>query len=97
MALVIPPEIAKKIAADDHGNVSEKEVHECFENHCGHRCTDNRPEHQTKSGQPSLWIIAETNAGRCLKLSFVLEHGNVYLKSAYPANAKWKKLYADLA
>ena len=86
MAIIISPAIAAKIAADDHGNVSEKEVLECFANHCGSYCYDRRPQHLDAQGTPAVWFVAETNRrGRILKIMFVREGQDMYLKSAYPA------------
>jgi hypothetical protein len=94
MKIVIPPEIEQKIGTDDHGNVTRKEVEECFINHSTGYALDHRPEHQSKSGLPSFWFVAETNHLRCLKIMFVFEDGAIFLKSAYPANEKVKRLFA---
>jgi hypothetical protein len=93
MALVISLEIEAKIGRDDHGNVTRKEVEECLENHLGGYAIDKRPEHQTESGEPTFWFVAKTNHQRELKITFVWQHGNVYLKSAYPATEKVMKLF----
>mgnify|MGYP000334592896 CR=1 FL=1 len=93
MPLIIPPDIEKKIGQDDHDNITVKEVHECFANHCGRYAYDKRPEHLDGSGQPSPWFVANTNHGRCLKIMFVHDGGDVYLKSAYPATVKVQDVY----
>lgn len=93
MALIIPPGIAAKIAADDHGNVTEKEVYECFANHCGGYCYDTRPQHLDGNGNPSPWFVAATNHGRLLKVMFVREGADIYLKSAYPATAHVQQIF----
>jgi hypothetical protein len=93
MDIVISPEIEAKIGREDHGAVSAKDVRECFENHCGKYCYDNRPEHRDGSGNPSPWFVSETNHNRVLKIMFVLEHGKIYLKSAYPATPKVQDLF----
>ena len=72
MPLVISPQIEVKIGADDHGNVTAKEVQECFQNHGGGYCDEQRPEHQISDGLPSLWFVAETNNRRVLKIMFEL-------------------------
>lgn len=96
MDIVISPEIEAKIGQDDHGNVSRKEVLECFENHCGSYAYDKRPHHLDGDGNPSPWFVAETNKRRKLKIMFVLERGKIFLKSAYPATEKVNELYARL-
>lgn len=93
MALIIPPGIEEKIGTDDHGNVTSKEVHECFANHCGPYAFDGRPQHLDENGQPSPWFVASTNHGRCLKIMFVLRNGDIFLKSAYPATPGVQELY----
>lgn len=93
MTVIISPKIAAKIAGDDHGNITAKEVEECFANHNGAYATDSRPEHLDQSGNPALWFVAETNRRKRLKITFVLENGNVYLKSAYPATDKVTELF----
>lgn len=93
MALIIPSGIAAKIAADDHGNVSEKEVRECFANHGGGYCYDKRPQHLDGNGNPSHWFAGETNKCRVLKVMFVREGEDIYLKSAYPATTQVQQIF----
>lgn len=94
MALIIPPGIAAKISADDHGNVTEKEVNECFANHCGGYCYDTRQQHLDGNGNPTPWFVAETNrGGRILKIMFVREGTDIYLKSAYPATSNVQQIF----
>ncbi len=97
MALVMSPAILAKIGADDHGNVTQKDIEECFANHCGGYCYDNRKQHLDKSGNPAIWFVGETNDCRPLKISFVRENGNIYLKSAYPASPKIQAMYRKYA
>ena len=85
MALIISPEIEAKIGSADHGQITRKEVEECFDNHCGRYALDHRPQHLDSQGNPCPWFVAETNRRRRLKIMFVQENGNIYLKSAYPA------------
>ena len=70
MALIIPPNILAKIGRNDHGNVSEKEVRECFSNHCGRYCYEQHQEHFDRNGNPTPWFVAETNHRRLLKIMF---------------------------
>jgi hypothetical protein len=98
MTIVISPTIAAKIAGDDHGNVTPAEVEECFNNHCGKYCHDNRPHHADAQGNPPVWFVAETNKQRLkLKIMFVRENGTNYLKSAYPATPKVIEIYERYA
>lgn len=94
MALIISPKIEAKIAGDDHGNITRAEVEQCFENNCDGYCVEARPEHQPKgSGSETTWFVGETNLRRRLKVVFVTEHGDVYLKSCFPANAEQERRY----
>lgn len=93
MALIISQAIEAKIGDDTHGNVSREEVDECFENHDGRYCEENRPEHKDSDGVPSLWFVGETNHRRKLKIMFVRRDRDIYLKSAYPATTKVCEIY----
>ena len=97
MALIISPAIEAKIGADDHDNITVKEVEECFANHCGGYCMDPRPQHLDSNGNPTPWFVAETNHRRVLKVMFVREHGDIYLKSAYPATQAVQGMFARKA
>lgn len=97
MALIISKSVAEKIANDDHGNITEKDVRECFENHCGRYAYDKRPQHLDRHGNPSPWFVAETNHRRKLKIMFVREGSDVELKSAYPATSQVEDLYRRIA
>lgn len=79
MSIVISPKIRSKL--DLKHNVKPEEVEQCFANRNGEYILDTREEHA--SGQPTYWFIAETNYGRKLKVAFINEHGNVYIRSAY--------------
>lgn len=81
--LIISDKIRAKIAQEDHGGVTELEVRECFMNRCGRLCRDDREGHQTDP--PTLWFTSETHIGRLLKIVYVEDDENIYLKSAYPA------------
>jgi len=72
-------------------NVTEKEVTECFYNRDRTALKDPREEHQTDP--PTLWIIAETNHCRSLKLIFMVSEGNVILKSAFEPNQNEIDMY----
>ena len=97
MAVIIAESVLRKIGQTDHGELTEKEVLECFLNHCGLYCEDLRPEHQSHSGAPTLWFVAETNDGKQLKITIVLEDGDSHLKSAYPATEKVQRIYLKYA
>ena len=91
--LIIPQDIRDKLLRDDH-NVKEDEVRECFLNHDGFYLEDDNEDHVTDS--VSEWFVGETDRGRLLKFIFVFRDGNLYLKSAYPANDKTQRIYKDL-
>lgn len=94
MELVISEKIANKLK-NKHG-VSRREVLECISNITGKLIEDTAEEHQTVPS--SFWFVAETNQGRKLKVVLVPdpETGNIYLKTAFDANAKYIQFYDDL-
>jgi uncharacterized protein HemY len=65
-------------------SVSDKELHQCFENRCGNFLQDDREDHQTDPA--TLWFVAQTHAQRTLKIVFMFKDGNVRIKTAYEAN-----------
>lgn len=93
--LIIAPDIREKLLnrPNPADNVKEDEVKECFLNHDGVYLEDDEEEHETDP--PSEWFVGETDRGRLLKVIFVFRDGNLYLKSAYPANDKSQRIYND--
>jgi hypothetical protein len=87
--LVISPEILKKLA-DKHG-VCRREIEQCFENRYGNYLEDTREEHKTDPA--TKWFVSPTNRNRMLKIAFVFNHGNIYIKSAYDAKPAYIELY----
>lgn len=87
--IVISEKIKYKLA--NKHNVTPQEVHECFANLCGKYLLDTREEHA--SNPPTRWFIAETNLGRKLKIIFVLENADIYLRSAFPPNQDEIRIY----
>ncbi len=82
MALIVSPKIRAKLA--DKHSVSIDEVKQCFANRCGNYLEDEREDH--KSDPPTLWFVAETDFGKKLKVCFICESGNIYLRTAFPAD-----------
>lgn len=89
LPLVFSPAIRSKLQTK-HG-VTEREVEQCFENLCGSFAIDDSPKHRTDP--PTMFFVAPTNRGRHLKVVFVREHGNMYIKSAFDANATARAIY----
>ncbi len=82
--------IAKKL--QDKHHVIASEVIECFNNNIGKYLQDDRDEHKTNP--PTLWFIAQTDAGKRLKVVFIRYSINEYvLKTAYPPNLDEEKIY----
>ncbi len=71
------------------------EAKECFLNRTRGLLKDIREVHRTHP--PSMWFIAKTNAGRELKIVFVLDGDEVHLKTAYGPNDEERKIYATKA
>lgn len=90
--LVIAPEIRDKLI--NKHQVKEGEVHECFMNRIGPYLFDEEEDHQTDP--PTEWFLAETDRGRLLKVVFVFRDGNIYLKTAFDANARAQHIYTEM-
>jgi len=91
MRLVISQAVAKKLA--EKHRVSRRELEQCFENRIGGLLLDTREEHRTDP--PTLWFLAETDAGRKLKVVFVQRGELVFVKTAYDANDDEKEIYME--
>ncbi|QTN21506.1 ADP-ribosyl-(dinitrogen reductase) hydrolase [Rhizobacter sp. AJA081-3] len=91
--IVISPKIKEKIASADHGSVTEREVRECFMAWDGVYVEDPREEHKTQSGLPTRWFVGQSHIGRMLKIIYVEDAENVYLKSAYLATGEIQSLF----
>lgn len=89
LPLVISPETLKKLE-EKHG-VNRREIEQCFENRTGTYLGDDREEHKTNP--PTLWFVAPTNCDRLLKVIFVFEDGNIFIKSAYEPSDKVVEIY----
>jgi uncharacterized DUF497 family protein len=89
MTLIFSDKVAKKLATKH--KCTQREVAECFDNMCGTYLEDLREEHRTDPA--TLWFIAETNAGRLLKVVFIYKDGNFHIKSAFDANTTEIAIY----
>lgn len=93
--LIIAPGIKDKIAREDHGSVTEREVRECFMAWDGRFCYDMKEEHRTDP--PTRWFVCESHIGRLLKIMYVEDEEHVYLKSAYLATGEVKRIFDKYA
>lgn len=94
MALIISKKILLKLE-QKHG-VSRDDVIQCFANRERGFLEDVREDHKTDPA--TKWFIAETDFGRKLKVAFVMDDkGDIYLKTAYPANRIEKHIYNNRA
>jgi hypothetical protein len=96
MRLVISQAVLKKLT--EKHRVTRQEVEQCFENRIsGRLLRDTREEHLTDP--PTWWFIADTDAGRTLKVVFVQRGDLVFLKTSYDANEDelqiWKDKFGD--
>jgi uncharacterized DUF497 family protein len=82
-------------------NVDVAEILQCFKNRDPHKrvLTDTREEHRTDPA--TCWFLAETNAGRLLKVCFIPPHlanGNaVEIKTAFDPNEYEIRIYDRFA
>ena len=79
MALIISTRIGAKLLTKH--NVTRDDVEECFATREKGFLEDTREEHRTDP--PTQWFISETFLGRKHKVVFVLQDGDIYIKSAF--------------
>lgn len=84
--VVIVPEIRQKLEIK-HG-VREIEVHQCFINRDRSYVVDEDEDPEPNAGVPTEYFIAETDKGRLLKVCFVFENGNCYIKTTFEPSQK---------
>jgi hypothetical protein len=75
--------------------VSQKEVEQCFANRVGGLLEDPREEHKTTPA--TFWFVAPTNQNRMLKIMYVQDGNDIYLKSAYDATKEIIRIYDKYA
>jgi hypothetical protein len=93
LALVISPKIEEKLRAKH--DIEPAEVTECFYNRTKGALIDTREEHKTKP--PSEWFIAKKDKGRLLKVIFVPDKGQIFIKSCFDADKTSIRIYNKLA
>jgi len=93
MPLIVSPSVTRKLR-EKHG-VSVDEVRQCFLNRTRGLLKDMREVHRTHP--PTMWFIASTDAGRELKIVFVLDGDKVNVKTAYGPNDLESQIYATKA
>lgn len=90
MEIYISEAVGRKLK--DKHRVSVQEVMQCFRHREGKFAYDTREEHQTNP--PTVWFIAPTDAGRRLKVIFVMyPQAEFVIKSAYDADSASEELY----
>ena len=93
MPLIISSNILDKLAGKH--KVSRREVEQCFINIEAGLLQDKRASHKTIP--PTLWFIAPTNHNRLLKIVFIQDGKDVYIKTAYEPNADELNRYQRFA
>ena len=90
MDLLISKAIEQKLK--NKHKVSMREIAECLRNRPNKALIDDRQQHRTFP--PTQWFIAETAAGRELKVVFIqLSANQIALKTAYDADEIAKRFY----
>jgi len=91
MGIVITERIERKLK--DKHQVLPDEVVQCFYSRVGRFLEDTREQHWTYP--PTQWFIADTAAGRRLKVVFVQDEstGDLHIKTAYEPIAIEEKIY----
>jgi len=93
MPIIISDAVLLKLSTKH--TVTENEVRQCFENREGGLLIDNRENHKTDP--PTMWFVAPTNRNRFLKIIFVVDGLDIYIKSAYEASDEIKRIYKKFA
>jgi len=93
LRLVVTDQVLEKIT--NKHKVTKSEVVQCFANKLGKSLEDDREDHRTDP--PTRWFIAETDAGRILKVVYVREKDVVFLKTAYPPSEEEQRIYKKFA
>ena len=88
-ALIISDGVLAKLK--DRHKVSRLEVEQCFQNRAGQLLMDDRT--LTKTEPPTLWFLALTNKGRCLKVVYIQRGETIDLKTAYEPNDEESRIY----
>ena len=86
--LIVASDVKQKLLVK-HG-VTIEEVEQCFAS-MGKTLIDNREENKTTP--PTRWFIGETDFGKQLKVVFIFDGKNFYLKTAYPPNSEEVRIY----
>lgn len=90
MILHISDSVEQKLR--DVHQVDQLEILECFGNQTRTMLIDDREEH--KSDPPTKWFIAETDAGRHLKVVFIqLTALDFVIRTAYEPDENEEELY----
>lgn len=90
MILHISDAVEKKLK-EDH-QVDQFEILQCFENRTRSTLIETREEHKTDP--PTRWFIAETDAGRRLKVVFIqLTALDVAIRTAYEPSENEEHIY----
>jgi hypothetical protein len=87
---IISETTAQKLLEKHH--VFEDEVIECFQTRSKKPLIDNREEHRTHP--PTEWFIAETYAGRRLKVVYIqLSSTKCVIRTTYPPSDLEEEMY----
>ncbi len=91
LGLNITDNVLHKLESAHH--VQPREIEQCFQNRQGKPLIDDREQHKTNP--PTRWFLALTNDNRLLKVVYIWDGEEIYVKSAFEPNAKeiavWKQ------
>ena len=90
MPLIISRRIRTKLSGKAPP-VTEDEIIQCFANRIGVYLEDDREQH--RSNPPTQWFIAQTDYGRNLKVVFIQEDTDIYIRTAYVPNDEELRIY----
>ncbi|MGI2146268.1 ADP-ribosyl-(dinitrogen reductase) hydrolase [Shewanella sp. SR44-4] len=93
MAIKMSKPVRDKLLQKHGVNVSE--VYECFLNRTHTDLVDNREDHRTNP--PTKWFISETDKGIKLKVCYIQDAGDLFIKSVFPPNDVESDIYNRFA
>jgi hypothetical protein len=92
--IIISKKIQKKLTVK-HGGITADEITQCFANREYSALIDTREDHQTNP--ETRWFISTTDYGRKLKIVYVFNGTNTYIKTAYAPREEEERIYTKYA
>lgn len=93
MAIKISKKVREKLK--EKHDVCDSEIYECFLNKNRSDLIDNREDNRTNP--PTKWFLSETDKGRQLKVCYIQDGNDIFIKSVFPPNETEISIYGRFA